>query len=490
MTKLRPIERIKAAWRGFRAGGAVQQRRPSSVKAAPIIWPDFRLGMPQWKMFSYDAYVEEGFNLNTLIYSAIMYKARAMRSAPLKAWTGTPEEREPADPGHPLSKLIARPNPHQSWAEFQDQYIVYENIAGNNYTFLDRPRPGALPEAMFNLRPDRVFIVPGKVDGHYTILGYLYVPEGRSAFMRRTVIERLEALDTGSVTMLLPEDVMHVKLPNPGDTLEGMGEGLPPISPLAQSADVDNAVTHFLKLFFDHGVIAPGIISFDDPMTDPDLARFKERWKEIYGGYQRWAEEIMVTSRAKFQRVSLTFDEMGFTGIDERNETRILGPFGVPPILIGSRVGLSKATYANYQEARRAFWEDTMVPETRLFETEFQFYLLADDGVFVAFDFSNVPALKKNVPELITAARELFSMGVPVNQALIGVGLQIGDVPGGDVGYLPLNLLPIATGANGSREQDMSEAESADDDTRKLRLVKKNQQRALVSRPNSTFTNK
>jgi len=219
--------------------------------------------------------------------------------------------------------------------------------------------------------------------------------------------------------------------------------------------------------------MAPGILSFDDPIDDPDIAHFKERWKEIYGGYQRWAEEIMMASRVKYQRVSMTFDEMGFEGIDERNESRICGPFGVPPILIGARVGLTRSSYGQaYEQARKAFWEDTMVPETRLFETEFQFYLLADDGTFVAFDFDKVPALKQNVPELVTAAQGLFAMGVPVNQALTGVGLQIGDVPGGDVGYLPLNLLPVTSG-NGSQEQDMVGAESAEEDTRKLRLLKK-----------------
>jgi len=113
-----------------------------------------------------------------------------------------------------------------------------------------------------------------------------------------------------------------------------------------------------------------------------------------------------------------------------------------------------------------------MVPETRLFETEFQYYLLAGDGTFVAFDFGDVPALKQNVPELVQAAAALFGMGVPANQALTGVGLQIGDVPGGDVGYLPLNLIPVSAG-NGSQQEDMVEAESVEDDTRKLRLLKK-----------------
>jgi phage portal protein BeeE len=504
-TRIKTIDRVKAAWQAFRVGAkggpmfpvrstmqAFLANQQFSTKAAPFIWPDWRSGVPQWKMFSYEGYVEEGFNLNTLIYSAIMYKARSMRAAPLKAWTGTPEEREPADPGSKLSKLVARPNPHQSYAEFQDQYIVYINISGNSFTLMDRPTRGGLPEAMYNLRPDRVFVVPGQVENKvYSVLGYLYVPEGETAFRRflsASVFDRRKMIDGGKVMPIPPDEMMHVKFPNPGDPLEGMGEGLSPISPLARSADVDNAVTHFLKLFFDSGVMASGIISFEDPLDDPALTAFKEKWKEIYGGYERWAEEIMAVSRAKYQRVSLTFDEMGFKEIDERNETRILGPFGVPPILVGSRVGLNASTYSNYEQARKAFWEDTMVPETRLFETEFQFFLV-NDGEFVAFDFGDVPALKQNVGELVKAAQILFSMGVPSNQALTSVGLQIGDVPGGDTSYLPLNL--IARGGTApERQLDMEATPEAESETRAALRLLDVKKKALAFRQSSTFTNK
>ena len=505
---MRLTERIKLGWGAFRQGAAGGPLFPVGAaisaalrakalgdfqtKAVPFIWPDWRGGVPQWKMFSYEGYVEEGFNLNTLIYSAIMYKVRSGRASPLRAWTGTPEERELADLNHPLSKLVMRPNKHQSWSEFQDQYITYINIAGNNYGLLDRPSPGALPTAMYNLRPDRVFVVPGMVDGRHMVIGYLYVPEGKTTFFRLNRAERLQAEADGRAMLILPDDMMHVKFPNPGDPLEGMGDGLSPISPLARSADVDNAVTHFLKLFFDHGITVPGLLSFDSPLDDPTAARIKERWKEIYGGYERWAEEIMLAgSGAKYQRIGFTFDEMGFKEIDERNESRCHGPFGVPPILTGSRLGLTRSSYGMaYEQARRAYWEDTAVPETMLFEAEYQWVLRSDDGVFVAYDFSQVPALRKNIPDLVVAIKDLFSIGMPANQAMRTVGLKTEPIPGGDIGYLPLNLLPVGTAA--SDEEDMEEAPDAADDTRKMLalLQGKKKPKASVSRPNSTFTNK
>jgi HK97 family phage portal protein len=441
-----------------------------AVKALPVAWPAWREGRPAWKLIDYQAYVADGFNLNTLVYSAIMYKVRAMTLAPLRAWTGSYEQREPVDVDEPLAQLIARPNPHQSWKEFQGQAIVYLNISGNNFTLLDRKRQGELPEAMYNLRPDRVFVVPGTVDGQGIILGYIYVPEGKSAFLKWDDAQRRAAWSENRVFPILPEDMMHPKFPNPGDPLEGMGEGMPPMSPAARSIDVDNAVTHFLKLFFDKGVMVPGMITVEGSVDDGAIARAKERWKEIYGGYKNWAEEIFVSDRsAKYERVGLTFDEMGFEEIDERNESRILAPFGVPPILVGARVGLTRSSYGKaYEEARRAFWEDTMLAESGWFEDEYSYYL-QDGNIFVAFDYSRVPALQKNIPQLVESAHMLWQMGVPANQATDKVGLALGGIPGGDVAYVPLGMIP--SGMSVEPETTEEGAPEAEDDTRKMLLL-------------------
>jgi hypothetical protein len=163
---------------------------------------------------------------------------------------------------------------------------------------------------------------------------------------------------------------------------------------------------------------------------------------------------------------------MGFATIDERNESRILGPLGVPGALIGTRLGLQRAIRANMAELRRMFWEDTMTPELGLFEAEYRYYLRSGDGAFVAFDFSKVPALQKDVPVLAEAAHRMWQMGVPANKAFETVGLPVGDVPGGDVGYVPLGVMEVGYSAEEPRTEEG--AAEAEEDTRKgLRLLPK-----------------
>ncbi len=229
---------------------------------------------------------------------------------------------------------------------------------------------------------------------------------------------------------------------------------------------MDNEVTRFLKLFFENGAMLQGILSYDIPLDDNTVAMVKERWKDMYGGVDNWVEVGVLDSGGSYQRIGTTFDEMGFQEIDERNESRILGPLGVPPILIGTRTGLARSTYSNYAQARRAYWEDTAIPEQTLFEVEYQYYLQTDDGGYVKYDRSQVPALQQDVPNLADAAHKMWQMGVPAQQAFNTVGLDIGEVPGGNVSWLPMNLIPAGS-LPFEEEQTTEGAAEAEEDERK-----------------------
>lgn len=441
------IQRFKIAWNVFRRGFPMAGGADLQQKGTPFVWTSWQENTPQWQTTAFDAFVEEGFNRNSIIYAAIMYKARSKMSAPLRAYTGDPQRPELLPPDDPLTKLVSRPNSAQSWPEFGALMEIYYNL-GNSFVLLVRPSGGGLPESMFTLRPDRIRIIP-KEGG---ILGYLYVPEGR-------------AVRDG--TPILPEDMIHVKLPNPDDPLEGMGWGMPPLA-IAQSTDVDNEITRFLKLFFQNGAMPLGVLKFDIPLDDKILTEVKRRWADMYGGVDNWTDVGVLDQGGSYQRIGSNFDEMGFSTLDERNESRILMPLGVHPALLGTRISMlhSPLSDSNFTSVRKAYWEDTAVPEMTLFEKEFQYFLHGEDGGFVAYDYSKVPALLQDKADLITAAHRMWTMGTPANQAYETVGLKVTDIPGGDIAYVPGNVLPVGM-ETAEDEATMEGAVEAEEDDRK-----------------------
>jgi HK97 family phage portal protein len=414
------VQRVRYGWRTFRYGS------PYGKLRSPFAWPANAgtASGAHWVLGDFESFVGEGFNANSVIYSAVMYKAKSVIQAPLRAWVGDAYgQRRPSDPGSPLSRLFLKPNSYQSSAEFSMLNVVYLNISGNCFLLMKRLKRGGEPYEVVSLRPDRVRIVPGTGG----IKGWLYIP------MNRTIEDAVP---------ILPEDLIHVKLPNPMDPYEGMGFGLSPVSPLARSGDVDNNVTAFLKIFFQYGTMTSGILKFDVPLEEEDVQRIKARWREQHGSFENWGDIGVTDQSGTFQRTGLTFQEMGFEALDDRNETRILGPFGVPPILIGARSGLKHSTYSNYDQARTAFWQDTLIPELVLFETEFQL-ALSSPAEFPAYDVSRVPALRTDVPKLVAAAQKLWAMGVPAQAAFRVVGLPPEEFEGSDQAWVPANVVPL-----------------------------------------------
>ena len=390
-----------------------------------ILWPSsVHEGAQRWLAHDLTSYSREGFEANSLIYSAIMYKVRSQQMAPLRAYTGDPAHPDVYDEDEPLAQLLDRPNPYQSWSEFQGLQTVFLNLSGNAYCYIEGALEGEFPTRLIPLRPDWVYHVPNeRGDG---LLGYAYAPGGD---------------ETLNPDIFLPQEIIHVKLPHPMDPLGGLGPGLSPIAPLAVSGDVDNMVTRFMRDFFTHGAMPIGFLTFKASLETEDMEAVRETWKDKYGGAVNWLDVAVLSDGGEYQRMGLTFEEMGFREVDYRNEARILSPFGVPPILLGTRMGLEHATLRNAEEARRIFWEDTFIPELMLFEVEYR-SLLDGRGTWVAFDMSQVPALQEDVPRLIEAATALWKMGYPAHIASQAVGLNLPDIPTGDMSFLPQGMVP------------------------------------------------
>lgn len=419
-----------------------------------------------WRISGYPSIVAEGFDENVIIYASIMYKARSLTSAPLRAFTGDPESPDRLSPDHPLARLVARPNRLQSWLEFQSLATVSLNLAGNCYIKMNRPKPGALPESMIILRPDRVNIIVGDND----VMGYAYIPPGQT---KQNAIP------------IVFEDMMHIKLPNPGDPLTGLGVGLSPVVPIAKSTDVDNEITNFLKVFFEHGAMPPVILSFDDRSVDPDEAAMaRDEYLKLFGGTDSWIEPMVMGDDVEVIQLRQDFENLGFENIDARNESRLLMPFGVPSILLGTRQSLAgSVSKANYETALRQFWQDTFLPELELFEAEYKWWLHTDDGAFVQFDLKNVVALQTAAIERIDSAIALSARGVPLNEALNLVGVKA-DLTGGDVIYTPAKSAVAGEGEDeeidgvsdsDTPEEDIDEGEDGEQartpDTEDLRLL-------------------
>lgn len=386
---------------GFeRAGKAV-----SGVEVeSPYTWPMWAEGDPQWTESTLAGYATEGYQRNAIIYSCIARKAETAATVALRVYSGDHSKPEMAADDHPLAALMRMPNRYMSWFEMQELLITYLELDGNCYIAKSRRRPSGRVDALYPLRPDCVRHVAQGGE----LIGYIYQPEGCEP------------------DPWLVEDIIDVKYPDPLDLFEGLGRGRSPLMAAAHVGDVDNATTKFLRQFFDNAVVPFGLLKSKQKLLDGEIARIRGRLRAQYGGIKNWGDVMILDADAEYQRLGLSFQEMGFENLDARNEARICSVLKVPPILVGAKVGLDRSTFANYGEARRSFWEDTMLVVYRRFEDQFNLQLAETEfpGYWLRYDFADAPALREDKAARWETAVRAFLGGVATrNEARSLAGL-------------------------------------------------------------------
>jgi len=399
----------------------------------PIVWHMVRPGAYQWHMIDYESYAKEGYSQNAVIYGAIKYKLDAIAQAPLRAYEGTPDNAELSEnESHPLYQLAMRPNAYQSRVEFMQYCVLYLNLHGNCFIYVTGINDG-LELGMYPLRPDRVAIVPEMENGRKksnAVIGYAYYPDGMSE---------------QKMIPIHPSNMLHIKFPNPYDPLEGQGYGLSPLSAGARTADTDNHMTKFLASYFkNQGIMPGGVIQLPYESNQEDIEALRSQIEEVYGGAGNWGKPLVIDGGGNFTHMVPSFKDMGLDVIDLRNVRRVTTVFGVPGRLIG--LDEANSTYNNISEAKEDFWQNTMNTELLLFEEELRHKVTLDDKLFLRFDTSGIKAFADDTTTQVATYKELVHSMVPPHVAARIAGLDIGEIEGGDISFMPVGLVPVSIG--------------------------------------------
>ena len=96
----------------------------------------------------------------------------------------------------------------------------------------------------------------------------------------------------------------------------------------------------------------------------------------------------------------------------------------------------------------RVFWTKTLLPKMLLFENIVwsQFLSkLAGPEIWAEFDRTAIDALKEDLATLLETSQKFWGMGVPFNTINETLGLGFPKIEGGDIGYLPFNMVPVGS---------------------------------------------
>lgn len=253
--------------------------------------------------------------------------------------------------------------------------------------------------------------------------------------------------------------------------------GLKPFSPTQVLADVikvDNNMTAMINQFLQNGAFVGGLLKTEQIITEADAQFARQRWHETHGGPDNAGQVAVLGKGLEFQTTNNTFREMVFPEVDARNETRICMGYEIPPILIGAKSGMDRATYSNYEQARKAWYEEGVTSEWKLLAARATKDILphfsTNPNHRIRFNVSEVKALQEDRNGAWERAREAYKARIIVrNDALKEMGMDpVEDVALGKEYYTTAMEQYSLTEED---NLDIANADESSDPKEKLKVV-------------------
>jgi HK97 family phage portal protein len=313
--------------RWFQAPPEVKASRAQAAVALYVA------GHAVWTPRDYAALSREGFQKNAVVHRSVRLVAEAAASLPL-----TLKQRGGELAEHPLLALLARPNAREGGQRFLESVYGHLLVSGNAY--VEAVGVDGAPRELHALRPDRMRVVPG-ADGWPE--AYEYSVGGETIRFAFTTGEAMPP-------------ILHLTLFHPADD----HYGLSPMEAAATALDIHNAAGAWNKSLLDNAARPSGaLVVGGTALTDAQFDRLKSELEANYQGSGNAGRPLLLEGGLDWKPLSLSPKDMDFVEAKAAAARDIALAFGVPPLLLGLP---GDNTHANYAEANRAFYRQTVIP--------------------------------------------------------------------------------------------------------------------------------
>lgn len=287
-----------------------------------------------WAPRTYAAFAREGMMRNAVVYRCVRLISEAAASVPLLV-----PSQDAGDAATTAQAMLRSPAAGTTGTDLMESWYGHLLVSGNAY--LQLVAPGGRPHGLQLLRPDRVRIKTG-TDGWPA--AYEYTFEGRTTVIPATMGEAVPAL-------------LHLRLFHPDDD----HYGLSPIEAAATAIDIHNGASRWNKALLDNAARPSGalVYSATEQMTNEQYDRLKAELETSFQGARNAGRPLLLEGGLDWKSMSLSPRDMDFIAAKHAAARDIALALGVPPMLLGIP---GDNTYANYQEANRTFWRQTVLP--------------------------------------------------------------------------------------------------------------------------------
>jgi HK97 family phage portal protein len=321
---------------------------------------------------------------------------------------------------HELLNLLSAVNGYQTKFEFFYLVAAYLEATGNAPIYLAGAEGAeAKPDALHLLVPSKVKVLanreafPPRVDGYEYRLG-------------------------SKVHKFKPEQIIHVKYPDPNDPFEGIGT----VQSIAQWVDADNYAMEFNRRFFLNGARIGGFLESDAAYTPEQLEYLKTSFEAAFKGVENAYKVLALPKGTKYEEGGKTQKDLDFANLMTIMRDRIIAGFTVPRTALGITDDVNRA---NAEATDYVFAARTIRPIMRFVTDYLNEFLVPRYGDGLYLDFAD--PVPKDRAQLSDEKVKALG-GAPwrsANEVRAEEGLD--PIEGGDDVLAPFSLQPLGAPA-------------------------------------------
>lgn len=340
-------------------------------------------------------------------YSCINVLSSDVATVPFQVVRREPGGGRSVDTAHNVHDLVFHsPDGEMSANGWIGSQTWHLNTHGNAYTKIERDR---------HLRPAELILLdPRKVRSARSKDGKLYYDV------------------QGEV--VLHEDMIHIA--NVG--FNGI-DGKSPVRECMEAFGLTMGVEKFGASYFGNGANAKGIISTANKLDQVERDQLRKEINDQHQGVYN-AHRFMLLSGATFTPTTIPADEAQFIATRKFQVAEICRIFRVPPSKV---MDLERANFANLEEVNLDYYDSSLKPWIRRFESQFlrKLFTRAERQVYsIEHDVSQL--LKGRVLDRANADKIYREMGA-INSDEIRARQGLPPIAGGKTYLIPLNLAPL-----------------------------------------------
>lgn len=405
-----------------------------------------------WNPENDDTYIKDGYRKNATIYSLVNIITNAATTIPFQVYEKVNENevkrykaltsgsidansiykanliRKNAMvelEGTELHKLLERPNAAQSYSSWISELIAFGKLTGNRYIY------GIAPETGMNQgKYKELYVMPSQI--MEIVSGGIMQP------VQKYRIEYQGAYDIPA------EDICHIKDFNP--YYDGTGSHLYGQSPLRaglRSLTTNNeAVQTGVKYL--QNQTARGILTSDEgDLNEVQAQQLKDKFRKNFQGSDNAGDVIITPKKLSWVNFGLNASDVSLIQQYNASIKDLCNIYAVPVQLLNNT---ESATYNNMKEAKKALYQNCVIPELNKIRDELNRWLVPKFGekLFIDFDYSAIPELQEENEKVVDQLSKAWWVTPNEKRSVMNYGVDEENIAL-DNYYIPANLLPIET---------------------------------------------